>query len=710
MESMAGPRKWSAFWASVKQFDAAKMNPWMAGRNALGVALPLTIGIVMGQPAAGAIVSTGALNVCFSDAGDPYGQRARRMLSSCFLCAFSIAVGAFSGNNTLAAVSLTALWAFTAGMMVAIGVTAADLGTVSLVSLVVFHARPMNLHEAALAGLAALTGGLLQTGLSLFLWPVSRYELERRELAKLYVELAAIPEAPVDGFEAPRASAQITAAREALSVVSRQHTVEGDRCVSLLNQAERIRLSLLTLSRLKGRMERDECGRTGAAAVNGVLGLASRVLARIGAILPTNGLKPDADWYSEMEELREKLKPRQDRSTQGFLAAVFDSARYQTDALAGQLRAAQQLAGMSTERGADEVLKIDRAKPWRLQLAGSLATLRSNLHLESAAFRHAVRLAVCVALGEAIGRSLSWQRTYWLPMTVAIVLKPDFTATFSRGILRTCGTIAGLIFATILFHLAPERAGAEILMVAALTFMLRWAGPANYGILTAAVSALVVVLLAVSGISPKDVIAARGVNSLAGGALALAAYILWPTWQKTQIREVMARMLDAYRDYFRRVSQVYLQPAMRDEDDLNAVRSAARLTRSNVEASIDRMSAEPGTTHATIAAWTAMLASSHGVIHAVMALEAALPETAEAAPPDGFRTFSHDVEVALHSVAGALRGSKVLARALPDLRESYRRMLPAGDFSSGRMALVAMEADRLTNRLNTLAEQVIKLR
>ena len=37
-------------------------------------------------------------------------------------------------------------------------------------------------------------------------------------------------------------------------------------------------------------------------------------------------------------------------------------------------------------------------------------------------------------------------------MTIAIVLKPDFTATFSRGVLRLSGTYLGLLVATGLFH------------------------------------------------------------------------------------------------------------------------------------------------------------------------------------------------------------------------------------------------------------------
>jgi uncharacterized membrane protein YccC len=713
MASASAPSKWSVFWATVTQFEAAKMNPWLGLRNAIGVALPLAGGIVAGQPVAGALMSTGALNVCFSDASDPYGQRARRMLTSCFLCAFSITVGALSGNSTPAAVFLTAVWGFTAGMMVAVGTAAADLGTVSLVSLVVFHARPMNLEDACLAGLAALCGGLLQTGLSLLFWPVRKYELERRELGKLYHELAAIPKAPVDGLDAPRASSQITSARQALALVARQHTLEADRCLSLLNQAERIRLSLLTLGRLKARMERAESGRAGAGVAEDVLSLATEVLESVSRVL-ANGLavNADSDWRDKLDRLSEELRLGEEGTETPFLAAVFDSARYQTDALAGQLRAAADLAVSSTDKGRRALERIDRRKPWQLRLtgglAGSAAVLRSNMNLQSAACRHAVRLATCVALGETIGRSLSWQRTYWLPMTVAIVLKPDFTATFSRGILRTAGTLAGLFLATLLFHLAPAGVGFEIVLVAVLTFLLRWAGQANYGILVAAVSALVVVLIAVSGVAPKDVIAARGVNSLAGGALALAAYFVWPTWQRTQIREMMAKMLDAYREYFRRVSRVYAQPALRDEDELDASRLAARLARSNVEASIDRMSAEPGLPPEALGAWAAMLASSHGMVNAMMAMEAALPRPDETPAPNEFAVFCRDVEIALHSVSSALRGSKILTRALPDLREDYLQMVEGGGFSSGRLALVAMECDRLTNRLNTLAELVVK--
>src|ERR1019366_3520328 len=128
----------------------------------------------------------------------------------------------------------------------------------------------------------------------------------------------------------------------------------------------------------------------------------------------------------------------------------------------------------------------DGGGPGRLRLRGTPAMLRANLSLRSAACRHDIRLAACVALGDAVGRGFDLHRSYWLPMTVAIVLKPDFASTFSRGVLRLAGTFAGLIFATPLFHLLPAAPAAQVAAIAALMFVLRCWGPANYGIFVTA--------------------------------------------------------------------------------------------------------------------------------------------------------------------------------------------------------------------------------
>jgi uncharacterized membrane protein YccC len=291
-------------------------------------------------------------------------------------------------------------------------------------------------------------------------------------------------------------------------------------------------------------------------------------------------------------------------------------------------------------------------------------------------------------------------------MTIVLVLKPEFTATFSRGFLRITGTVAGLLLATALFHLHPTNPAVEIALIFILTFLLRWIGPANYGIFAIAISALVVLLLSLNGVAPKDVILARGLNTVAGGTIALAAYALWPTWERGRVPEMMAQLLDAYCEYFHAVTQALLQPTKMNLEELERTRLESRRARSNLEASIDRLRAEPGTTLKEIEQWNAILASSHRFAHATMALEAGQRLTAAAPGRNAYLTFSQDVEKTLSLLSKTLRGERVPAKSFPNLREDYNRLLGSGDPHTARYALTNVEADRMTNSLNTLREQV----
>ena len=97
-----------------------------------------------------------------------------------------------------------------------------------------------------------------------------------------------------------------------------------------------------------------------------------------------------------------------------------------------------------------------------------------------------------------------------------------------------------------------------------------------------------------TGVAPKDVMAARALNTAAGGAIALLAYWLWPTWERTQTPEALAQMLDAYREYFHAVRESYTTPDKSFARELDRARLAARRARTNLEASVNRLSAEPG--------------------------------------------------------------------------------------------------------------------
>jgi len=703
-----------SFWRILTRFDSSKLQPYLALRNTAGVVLPLVAGYGLGMPRGGLAVAIGALNVSYSDGSDRYASRAKRMFASSVLCATAVFAGAISGRH-LVAVAIACAWAFVAGLAVSISATAGDLGVISTVSLLVYAAQPLTARQAAISGLLALAGGMLQTGLSIAMWPVRRYDPERRALARLYEELARSTGVPAQTAIAITEVQLSGQAETALSGLSRDETLEGVRYLALLSQAERVQLSLLTLSRLRVRMERESLSHPGVRILDTYFRMAGGVLRLIRDSLLTAKPAEKAEApLAALETATQELREASAGATGSFLSAVLREARYQMAGLNGQLRASMELANNATPVGDAEFAKREAEEPWWLRFRGSLATLRANLTWKSSAFRHGLRLAVCVAVGDLIGRSFDWRRSYWLPMTVVIVLKPDFTSTFSRGVLRIGGTIAGLFLATGLFRFLPQTTVLLILQIAVFTFMLRWVGPANYGIFAIAVSAMIVGLITILGVAPSEVIWARGINTAAGGSLALLVYWLWPTWERSGVAERIAQVVDAYREYFYALTQEYVNSAsatgvqakLNESPDLDEKRLATRRARSNLEASIGRSSAEPGTTAEQMSQLNAILVSSHRFLNAVMALEAGWRHMPPSRTRAEFGEFAEDVEETLVLLAKMLRGTKVRTKDFPDLREDHQRLMQSGDGRTEQYALVNVEADRITNSLNTLREEV----
>lgn len=687
-----------SFWRRAFVYQKEKVAPWIALRNTVGFALPLAAGIAVGELPAALIAAIGALNVSYSDSHDPYVQRGRRMLAACALVGLAVFAGAICGNHPALSVPLVGGWAFAAGMLVALSTTAADLGIMSLVTVVVFAAKPLPPQSAALSGLLAMGGGLLQAGLALIFWPMRRYMPERRALSSLYLELAQAAVAAPAVREAPPASKQSTDAQTALANLAGDHSVEGERYRFLLSQAERMRLSLFALGRVRMRMARDIALAAQETLLARYLEMAAQVLRGVGAALVSkNPMDPADEPLERLDALAEEMRAAGDAG---------HDAQVQMDALNGQLRSACDLAVNSMGPGLMEFARQEVARPWHLRLIGTMATLRANLSLRSAACRHAIRLAVCVALGDAVGKGFELHRSYWLPMTVAIVLKPDFASTFTRGVLRLAGTFAGLILATGLFHLLPASTVVQAAVVVLLMYAMRCWGPANYGIFVTAVTGMIVLLIAMAGVAPKGVMVARGINTAIGGGIALTAYWLWPTRERASVQDLMALMLDAYRAYFRSIAGQYLRPEASPAAELDRVRVAGRQARSNVEASFDRLRGDPGTKAQTMAGLSAILASSHRMIHAMMALEAGLLGGRNGPAGDPFRRFGNHVELTLHSLAGALRGSPLTLADLPNLREDHHALSQV-EAGAARDAFLVVETDRLTNSLNTLSEELV---
>ena len=123
--------------------------------------------------------------------------------------------------------------------------------------------------------------------------------------------------------------------------------------------------------------------------------------------------------------------------------------------------------------------------------------------------RDSLRSAVVMSLAMVLGRHFEADRGYWIPMTAAIVLRPDFQTTFVRGFARIAGTLVGAIVATLVLGLVRGHEGWQVAGVLAATAAAYLIFNPNYALFTVAITSFVVLVLSMRGLPGTTTIAAR---------------------------------------------------------------------------------------------------------------------------------------------------------------------------------------------------------
>jgi uncharacterized membrane protein YccC len=650
-------------------------------RNTAAVILPLAIGIASGHPGIGLGIGAGALDTMFSDQPGPYRQRMTRLLLASLAAGLASLIGFLIGDQLIPIMIATAVFGFCGGLLVIFGADMTRVGMTSMILLVVTAATPRPLGEALGAAGLIFAGGLLLTLFSVAAWPLQRYRPERHALATVYRGLAALAR------QQDHDDADVPALTDAMTTL--QHTLLGrhharGRAMEafgvLLELAERIRLELTAMAELRANPTIHTLFR----------GDAARVLTAVADALEAGDSPQQAEHALQTLQASENALLGNGGNADGLATHIH--------ALSGQLAAAVRNANWAGSRGELRAAAAETPLPAALRSSSARATLRANITPNSVAFRHAVRSAITLTATLFVARQLQLPHGYWLPMTAAIVLRPDFAATFNFGLLRVVGTVLGLVLTTFLLHITPHDAWAHLALMAVLCMAFRYLATAHYGIAVAALTGTVVILLSYEGVNSGDAVMDRVINTALGSGMALIAYVLWPTWERGRARAALSDMLDAYGDYLHALAR----PERRD--GRREARTAARTARSNAQASLDRMAAEPATPPALQELANALFANGNRLARTAMTLEALiddhnnLPETVEMC------AFVDHTATALHEIASALRAQRAPER-LPDLRSLQRTYAALLGMAEDRQAaeLLARISDRLVDNVNTLA-------
>ena len=578
----------------------------------------------------------------------------------------------------------TAACGFFGGLLVVFGTDTARVGMTSMILLVVTASTPTSLVGALSGAALIFCGGLLLTLFSLAAWPWHRYLPERHALAKVYAGLAILARQRThDDADVPALTEAMTTLQQTLLGEHRAHGRAMEAFGVLLELAERIRLELTAMAELHANPAAHAMFRDDAA----------RVLAAIAGALE-QGESPEQAARA-LQTLQASERALLDGSTStGSLAAHIH-------ALSGQLAAAVRNADWAGSRGELRASAAETHLPKALRSSSTWATLRASLTPRSVAFRHALRMAVCLSAALWLSRLLQLPHGYWLPMTAAIVLRPDFAATFNFGLLRVLGTVLGLVLTTALLHFSPNEPWAHLALMAVLCMAFRYLATAHYGIAVAALTGTVVILLSYEGVGSSAAVVDRVINTALGCGMALLAYVAWPTWERGRARAALAVMLDAYASYLRALAQ----PDQRNAH--HETRSAARTARTNAQASLDRMRSEPATPAELLVLARTLFANGNRLARTAMTLEAMVDDLATLPASAEIRHFVEQCANTVQAIATALREQRGMD-TLPDLRTRQRTLVALLQSAGDRAAteLLARLSDRLVDNVNTLAHVV----
>ncbi|GAB1336763.1 FUSC family protein [Streptomyces sp. E-15] len=599
----------------------APVNRAAVARAAVGMALPLALGLAAGRPAYGALAAMGALSGVIGDTADAYRMRIINIAVPQLFGAVGVTLGTLAyGHGWYAVAAVTAV-ALLSGMISTIGAVASVSGLLLLLNCVVGAGLPLP-SPWWLAPVLMTGGGLLVLLLALLAWPLRAGIPERTAVAGTYRTVA-----------------------DLLAVAGTDRVEEYEEARRVVTQSLNQSYDLILARRARHHGRSPEL---------------TRMLAQLNAITPVIEAAPAAHLAARPlpPEIPGALRLLADAVASDHTALpplrlpvpTTETARAVDHALR---HTAEVVTAPDVDpRGIDDRL----GRPATLRIRTARAT--RNVVLSANSWRYGVRLAVCIGAAQALVSLVPVPRSYWVALTVTFVLKPDFGSVFSRALLRALGTVAGLVVAAVVLAEVP-LGWWDVPALLLLAPLIPALTPRGYGYQTAAITPVILLLSDILNHQGTALLLPRLNDSLLGCAISLTAgYLLWPESWRTRVGD---RLADAVAD-----TAAYVEAAFGPAPDASAQhRMRRRLYRdlSVIRTEFQRALTEPPPTGRRAAAWWPLVVAVERIVDATTAARvrvrhgAASPSTAEIA----------QVTLQLRELSEGVRSQETLVAVRTDL-------------------------------------------
>ncbi|MFD9191293.1 FUSC family protein [Streptomyces phaeochromogenes] len=666
--------------------ERKRLEPLIAVRGAAGLAIVIALSLWLFGPAAAASSAFGAFQAAIATFQRSWRPRPELAIAS----GTSLAVSTFLGYLTISKeplfLALLVVWTFAAGMSWAAGPTIGLIASSNVAIMLVTVTLPTSVAQAAGHAAMMIVGGLVQAAL-IVLFPVRRWGAHRDALADALAAEAdyarRLRHDPVASFD-PQ---PLMEARNAAAVTPRQARRRPAELHGARGIAERIRPVLASLADPAMGVPAEGPARdrvrellASAAALLDAAAHAIRhgepVSAPPAALAtfrtPDTGSILTGAPYRAMTRLNTLLQdvvetaggtPQEDTPHKGAPSGARGTAHSaENDGRSTPRPAPTDPGARGTAHSAPATRSrpTTRTRPTFLALIPkALKAMRGELHRGSPITRHATRVSAVAATGYILGTWLPLGHGYWAPLTSVMVMRPDFSQTYSRAVARLAGTVIGVAVATGVVQAATPgtlQSGTLAVASAALMYLLMRTGQFAT---QACIAAYVVFLLGMGGEEWTQTVPERVLLTLMGGFLAMLAYAVYPAWETPRLRTRLADWLAAQGPYVAAVFGSYADPSASNAPDVREALLTARTARAAWHAAVARATAEP-VRHRGLSRTAADDAEDAlaQLGRVAMLLEAHLPERGATPVPPAAR-FADALRESTHKGAKAIRERRV---------------------------------------------------
>jgi uncharacterized membrane protein (TIGR01666 family) len=219
--------------------------------------------------------------------------------------------------------------------------------------------------------------------------------------------------------------------------------------------------------------------------------------------------------------------------------------------------------------------------------------LLNNFNWKSNTFRHAVRVSIATTTGFIVSRFFPLSHSYWILLTIIVILKPTYGLTKKRNYDRLLGTIAGAGIAALILYFIKDRqvifGCMVLLMIMAYSFMRT-----KYLVFVILMTPYILILFYL--LNPQHfgaVVGDRLLDTAIGSVVAfLANVFIAPGWAKEQVGSYLLQMIEANKNYFADVAASFVGTEVQ-VIQYKYSRKMAYVELANVTDALNRMLSEP---------------------------------------------------------------------------------------------------------------------